>query len=400
MFIGKLLGADRQREPGGSRFLRAGRRELVPGGRRAAMLIRFPRPSLAVGFFILASAAAAATAIGRRGLGNVLRARLWLACVIAACAWLTACSCLPAGTRPVSVQRMPGFANPPTNLDGEVNLTILTFNVWGLPTWINHEPEARYARIAGDLERLHPDLVLLQEVWTKAAAAVAPTNGGWLVAQAPSANFLRRNGLLVLSRLPIIGGEFHPFRQAAFPDSMVRKGALKVTVRAPGGQRLNVWNVHLQSDVPRVRRRQIEQLAAWVRGADDGQTADLVGGDFNSTPDSPEFKLLSRELGQTAHELAHLQFSPTYDGLSPDPKMAQTIDYLFIRPRAPVSGLEAAPTIAFTNADPQQRLSDHVALEVALRFHVRSFFASTRVTNGSSRQPVAYSSHPISPLDY
>jgi endonuclease/exonuclease/phosphatase family metal-dependent hydrolase len=265
---------------------------------------------------------------------------------------------------------------------------------------MNHEPKARYARIASEIERLHPDLVLLQEVWTKSAAVVAPTNGGWMVARAPSANFFRPNGLMILSRMPISGGEFHAFSKAAFPDSLVRKGALKVTVQAPGGQRLNIWDVHLQSDAPRVRLRQIQQLAAWVRDADDGQTADLVGGDFNTTPDSPEFKLLSRELGQTAHELAHLPFSPTYDGLSPNPRMAQTIDYLFIRPRTPINRLEAAPTITFTNASPRQRFSDHVALEVALRFHAQSFFASAPVTNGFSRQPVAYSSHPTTPLGY
>ena len=53
----------------------------------------------------------------------------------------------------------------------------------------------RYVRIAFNIEPLHPDLVLLQEVWTKSAAAVPPTNIGWLIARAPSANFFRRNGL-------------------------------------------------------------------------------------------------------------------------------------------------------------------------------------------------------------
>jgi len=285
---------------------------------------------------------------------------------------------------------VPGFATPSVEADGEVDLMVLTYNVWGLPSWMNHEPKARYAAIASDLERLHPDLVLLQEVWTKSAAAVAPTNGGWLVARAPSANFFRRNGLMVLSQLPICGGEFRPFSQSAFPDSIVRKGALKVTIQTHGGQRLNVWNVHLQSDAPKVRRLQIQQLAAWVRDTDDGQTADLVGGDFNSTPDSPEFQQLSRELGQTAHEFAHLPFSPTYDGLSPDPEEAQTLDYLFIRPRTPLDKVQAAPAIRFTNPDLRQRHSDHVALEVALRLRAENLFASSFLTNGLSLQPVAY----------
>ena len=345
MFIGDLLGIDRRHKPGGDRFFQ-------------------------------------------------------LAFMPAVCAWLVGCNCFPTGTRPVSVQGAPGLAAPTTNLDGEVNLAVLTYNVWGLPYWMNHKPKVRYARIARDIERLHPDLVLLQEVWTKSAAAVAPTNGGWLVARAPSANFFRRNGLVILSRLPITGGEFHPFSKAAFPDSIVRKGALKVTVQTTAGLSLNIWDVHLQSDAPRVRLRQIEQLAAWVRDADDGQTADVVGGDFNSTPDSPEFKLLSRELGQTVHELAHLPFSPTYDGLSSDPKMAQTIDYVFIRPRAPINKVEAAPANTFTNANLRQRLSDHVALEVALRFCPQSLFSSSSLTNGLGREPVAFSSHPPIRLGY
>lgn len=364
------------------------------------MLNLFERPSLAAGFFMVPSAAPGDSANCPGSLWNLIRARRWLAFLPVACVWLTSCSCFPAGTRPVLVRHVPGLAAPATNLDDEVNLTVLTYNVWGLPSWMNHAPKARYARIARDFERLHPDLVLLQEVWTKSAAAVVPTNGGWLVARAPSASFFRRNGLIILSRMQFSGREFHPFNSAAFPDSMVRKGALKVTVQAAGGQRLNIWDVHLQSDAPRVRRRQIQQLAAWVRDADDGQTADLVGGDFNTTPDSPEFKLLSQELGQTAHELAHLPYSPTYDGLSTDPKMAQTIDYLFVRQRTPVIKFEAAPTIAFTNADPRQRLSDHVALEVALGFRSQSFFASTALTNGLSHEPVAFSSHQTDPLGY
>jgi len=56
--------------------------------------------------------------------------------------------------------------------------------------------------------------------------------------------------------------------------------------------------------------------------------------------------------------------------------MEQTMDYLFVRPRAPINQLEAAPAITFTNGNPRQRFSDHVALEVGLRFRAPSFFAS------------------------
>jgi endonuclease/exonuclease/phosphatase family metal-dependent hydrolase len=393
MFIRELFRADPRREAGGRRFLRTGLRDRVISGRNATRLSLIRRPSFGAGLFFIPSDGQADLATWRRRFYDLLRAQLWVSFPSIVCLWLTSCSCLPEDIGPVSVQQATPFATSPTVSTNDVNLTILTYNVWGLPLWLNHEPRARYVRIASDLEHLHPDLVLLQEVWTKSAAAVVPTNGGWLVAQAPSANFFHRNGLMILSRLPVIGAEFHAFRKAAFPDSIVRKGALKVTVQAPGGQRFNIWNVHLQADAPRVRRRQIEQLATWVRDAHDCQAADLVGGDFNSTPDSPEFKQLSEDLGQTAHEVARLPFSPTFDGLSSDSKRAQTIDYFFIRPRTSISKLEAVPTITFTNAIRGRRFSDHMALEVALRFHFEGSFTSTSLTNGLNQRPAACSSH-------
>src|ERR1039458_6975083 len=100
------------------------------------MLIRCPRPSLAAGFFVVPNAASD-LANGWWKLWRLARARLWLACVPAACAWLTACSCLPAHTRPVTIQGTPGYTTPAINLDGEVNVRVLTFNIWGLPSWMN-----------------------------------------------------------------------------------------------------------------------------------------------------------------------------------------------------------------------------------------------------------------------
>ena len=389
MFNTELLTSDPKIGPGGGGLPRASRHPMAPEGCRVAMSNPPPKPSLVAGFFVVRSGQRTHPTSIRRQFLSLIRARLWTALWPIVCALLTSCSCLPASTRPVSVRQPPDLTPLSPLADGDVNLRLLTYNTWGLPAWMNHAPKERYAGIARELQRLHPDLVLLQEVWTKAASAVVPTNGDWLLAQASSPNFFRRNGLLVLSRLPIIGGEFHPFNHAAFPDSVVRKGAMKITVLAPGGRLLNIWNVHLQSDAPRVRRRQIEQLVAWVRDANDGQVADLVGGDFNSTPDSREFKLLSRELGQTAHEVAQVPFSPTYDGLNPDPKKGRTIDYLFIRPRALITGLETAPSITFANTDLRRRFSDHVALEVALRFHADHPVASPSLS--PRPQPVAYS---------
>ena len=134
-----------------------------------------------------------------------------------------------------------------TRSSPELTLSLVTYNIWGLPSWMSGARSGRYPRIARELERLDPDVVLLQEAWTAKARTAAPTNGNWSVARAAGQHtFFQQSGLVTLSKFPIIGGEFYPFSRAAFPDRFVNKGVLKVTVQLPGGRALNVWNVHLQ----------------------------------------------------------------------------------------------------------------------------------------------------------
>lgn len=260
-------------------------------------------------------------------------------------------------------------AAPVRSSAGALELRILTFNVWGLPAWINGASPNRYGRIARELEFLDPDVVLLQEVWTRRAVGVVPRQPTWSVATSTGQTaFFRRNGLMVMSRFPIVGGEFHPFRTAAFPDSLVRKGALKITLELPDARRINVWNAHLQAgDAPAVRRRQIDRLLQWVHSARDGQVADVVGGDFNCTPDSVEFETLTRELGPTVNQVSQSGHFPTYDGLSLRPEAARTLDYIFIRARSGVAPSCARPRVAFAAEDPAARLSDHLGLQVSVR---------------------------------
>ena len=62
------------------------------------------------------------------------------------------------------------------------DLRLLTFNVWGLPAWLGNSSSARFDRIATELDREAPDLVLLQEVWTARAGRSLPVKAEWSVA--------------------------------------------------------------------------------------------------------------------------------------------------------------------------------------------------------------------------
>jgi endonuclease/exonuclease/phosphatase family metal-dependent hydrolase len=227
------------------------------------------------------------------------------------------------------------------------------------------------------LERLDPDIILLQEAWTAKARTSAPANGRWAIARAAGQHtFFQQSGLVTLSKWPIVGGEFYPFSRAAYLDRFVNKGVLKVTVRLPDGQVLNVWNVHLQEGRwCSVRRSQIRELIARVLAAEDGQMADLVGGDFNCTPESPLCAELANSLGPSVQQLGGGDPFVTWDGLSAKPNAGEMIDYIFIRPRTTGQTPQAVLRRVFTAAGLGQRLSDHLGLEAVVNLSPASSLA-------------------------
>jgi endonuclease/exonuclease/phosphatase family metal-dependent hydrolase len=266
--------------------------------------------------------------------------------------------------------------------DDNLRLKLVTYNIWGLPSWMTGARPGRYPKIASELERLAPDFILLQEAWTADARKSAPTNGLWSIARAAGQHtFFQQSGLLTLSRFPIIGGKFYPFSRAAFPDRFVNKGVLKVTVQLPDQRVLNIWNLHLQDGgSPSIRQSQIRELVSAVQAAEDGQIADLVGGDFNTTPDSPLYQELSRSIGPSVQQLSGVAPFVTWDGLSDKPGSGQTLDYIFVRSRVPFQTVEASPRVAFQAANFEQRLSDHLGLEAVVNLTVGPSLAKATIT--------------------
>jgi endonuclease/exonuclease/phosphatase family metal-dependent hydrolase len=259
----------------------------------------------------------------------------------------------------------------------ELNLKLVTYNIWGLPSWMSRARPGRYPRIARELERLDPDIVLLQEAWTAKARKAAPDDGHWSIARAARQHtFFQQSGLMTLSKFPIIGGEFYPFSRAAFPDRFVNKGILKVTVQLQDGRVLNIWNVHLQDGgSAEIRRSQLREIESHVLAAEDGQIADLVGGDFNCTPDSAFVRELADSLGPSVQQLGGANPFVTWDDLSTKPGNGQTLDYIFIRERTKFQNVQAATRVAFTAANLKQRLSDHLGIEAEVKLSLEPSLA-------------------------
>jgi endonuclease/exonuclease/phosphatase family metal-dependent hydrolase len=286
---------------------------------------------------------------------------------LAGLALLLGAGCASHRPAPLLVEG-PMMAAPAACSEDGVRFKLVTYNIWGLPSWMTGARPGRYPRIARELERLNPDIILLQEAWTAKARKSAPASGRWAIARAAGQHtFFQQNGLVTLSKFPILGGEFYPFSRAAFPDRFVNKGVLKVTVRLAGGQAFNVWNVHLQEgDWPEIRLSQVRELLSHVQAAEDDQVADLVGGDFNCTPESPLCRELVNSLGPSVQQLGGADPFVTWDGLSAKRCTGQTIDHIFIRKRTTLQNLQAIPRVAFTTPRLAERLSDHLGIEAVV----------------------------------
>jgi endonuclease/exonuclease/phosphatase family metal-dependent hydrolase len=284
-----------------------------------------------------------------------------------------------ASRRPAHLQvERPAHVSPLRDAEGVQSLRLLSYNIWGLPGWLTGARSGRYPQIARELERMDSDIILLQEAWTAKARKSAPATGTWWRARAAGQHtWFQQSGLMTLSKFPIVGGEFYPFSRAAFPDSLVAKGALKTTILMPDGSKLNVWNVHLQEGGPyAIRRSQVQELVSHVQAAEDGQVADLVGGDFNCTPETPLYHELEQALGLTVYQLGGEKPFVTWNNMSSKPGDGQTLDYVFVREHQGLQSLDAFARVAFTTPAPIQQLSDHLGLEAVVKLNSNVGLAS------------------------
>ncbi|HLH56783.1 MAG TPA: endonuclease/exonuclease/phosphatase family protein [Verrucomicrobiae bacterium] len=284
--------------------------------------------------------------------------------------------CITGAPSRVQIQHPAAQQSVGQPFDDSTSLRVTTFNVWGLPSWLNGAPSARFGEISRQLSVLGSDVVLLQEVWTRRCFSELSAAGGttnrcwWAAAARHKGTMLGQNGLLTLSKFPIQSAEVKYFSRAQLPDALMHKGALKVTISVGEGRLINIWNVHMQDgSSPAVRSSQLAELIAWVEHAGDGQIADIVGGDFNFTPGSDEFKRFARAIGPDVHQLANDDPFPTWDGLNSH--LGETLDHIFVRVRQSGEEIGARPRRVFEAARPSQRLSDHMGMEALLTFHQR-----------------------------
>ena len=243
---------------------------------------------------------------------------------------------------------------------------VQTWNVFGLPWPAGHEVSRRCIAAAAAIVASGTDVIALQEVWDDDSRIPLLATGHHAAWCTSSQGLMGQNGLLTLSRHPVLAADNHCFHAAAGIESLIGKGALRTVLALPGGSTLTVWNVHLQSgaEASAVRSSQIRQLASWIAASGDRNR--LVLGDFNCGPGDAEWSQLCTVfaalglLPRSGHE-------PTYDpgcNALAAAGPAVSIDHVFVE--AAVADCTPPARCLCPRDDDGAVLSDHFALAVRL----------------------------------
>lgn len=182
--------------------------------------------------------------------------------------------------------RAPAAAQP-------VVVRFVTLNLWG-----DNGPHAhRLDLVAGELERLRPDVVALQEVrqvpgqLPNQAETLARRLGHHHVFAASTAWGGGEEGLAIVSRFPVLESAHRRLPHATEAEGRI---VLSAALDAPGG-RLWVHTAHLSYRQHEGRQREDQVLAldeAVTAHADGNPQPQVILGDFNTVPDADEIRWL------------------------------------------------------------------------------------------------------------
>lgn len=295
------------------------------------------------------------------------------------------------GEAPVCAAPAPSATvHPPEPRPGSV-LRVLSWNLHGAPS--AGPMDARLGRIAAEILRRRPDLVLVQELWFADDAhrlADELADAYLRLVDGPEVTDrllyrltgLRRGGLLALvardsAWRPAGPARFERFR-AAPPwwrspleqgDGLAEKGVQTFTL-VGAGVRIGIANTHLQARYAgsgaalrqdaRIRERQVEQLLRDLAPAPD-LALQLLFGDFNLYPGEAPYRRITRDWLDLTRGL-QCPGCATRLGRSGGP--GGWVDYVFARPAA---GMPPDPHLGMiTNRSPDCPYSDHHGLELQL----------------------------------
>ena len=198
-------------------------------------------------------------------------------------------------------------------------LVVMTYNIAGHDELIDGD---HVRHIAEAIERLHPDIVALQEVHRKTwqarfrdQLAELKSRTGLHGYFAPS--YVRWGGgygNAILTRGQIVQAEVHPLPCLGEPRAL-----LEATIRIDGAT-VSFYATHLTTWGRLNSKIRAEQLRCLARQVRTSRYPYILAGDFNTGPHSPEMEAFRRE---NVAQLATQAIGPTF------PLWNEQIDYIF-----------------------------------------------------------------------
>ena len=236
-------------------------------------------------------------------------------------------------------------AQLPRSDSTNITLSVLSWNLHGLPWPLSRDPAGRMRQVAGKIRELSPQIILLQEVWlgSQVELLVRELQPQWTALYEPRAFNAPKGGLLAFvrqsKRCHMRGNaRFRSFTSSAplwrfwEGDGLGQKGILSLDLLCDNST-ISVIDTHLQSqysglDYYSVRQSQIRELQSIV-SARSGDSSVLIAGDFNTDAREPLYSsLVSLGVDMTADARQGCKCGTIVDQPGGIP---QWIDYILVK---------------------------------------------------------------------
>lgn len=239
----------------------------------------------------------------------------------------------------LKVALLIGFIGSSQANAGEFVLKVMSYNIKGLPLpWIDHDRYARMGKWIAELQKqgLGPDIVMLQEAFAKRTSELGREAGFRYRIKGPPARGTNINsGIEILSNTPFETSAHSVYDRCTGTDCWSNKGAQFARVQFPElPAPIDLYNTHMNADPEDspTHLDQVQTLKDLVRATHREDNILISGGDFNFTPDKPEYR-------NYVQDITLMNAEEEFDGVG---NWESSIDYVF---NAPTPGFLIYPIL-------------------------------------------------------
>ena len=190
-------------------------------------------------------------------------------------------------------------------------LKIITWNIACLPRFVNifGNPHNRISKIIYKIDNINADIICLQEVFDKVIRKTIINffKNKYKIHYTVNNNMLLNDGLLILSKYPIIHSENHIFNNSCGEDSFVCKGYQYVLIDY-NDNIISIINTHMNADPiisksnPKIiREKQKSDILNIITNNNMNNSYNFLCGDLNSSYNSDILYNILIELNTKFH---------------------------------------------------------------------------------------------------